>query len=73
MKDEIVCVAIEELRVKSNMYSYFVDDKSENKKVKGVKKNVIATKGHNEFKGVLLNKKCLIHSMNRIQNKNKNL
>ena len=34
---------------------------------KGVNKNVVATVSHNECKDVLLNKKCLTHSMNRIQ------
>ena len=28
---------------------------------------------HNEYKDVSLNKKCLIHSMNRIQSKNYNI
>ena len=31
--------------------------------------NVVAAVSHNEFKDVLLNKKCLGHSMNRIQSK----
>ena len=31
--------------------------------------NVVATIGHNEYKDVLLNNKCLRHSMNRIQSK----
>ena len=32
-------------------------------------KNVLATTSHNEHKDVLLNNKCLRHSMNRIQSK----
>ena len=36
------------------------------KKVKGTNKNVVATISHNEYKDVLLNKKCLRHSMNAI-------
>ena len=48
---------------------YLVDDNSEHKKAKGVNENVVATISHNEYKDVLLNKKCLIHSMNRIQSK----
>ena len=32
-------------------------------------KNVIATIIHNEYKDVLLNNKCIRHSMNRIQSK----
>ena len=37
------------------------------KKAKRVNKNVVATIRHNEYKDVLLNKKCLRHLMNRIQ------
>ena len=51
------------------MYSYLVDNNSEHKKAKGVTRNVVATISHNECKDVLLNKKCLRHSMNRIQSK----
>ena len=32
-------------------------------------RNVVATISHNEYKDVLLNNKCIRHSMNRIQNK----
>ena len=46
-----------------------VDDNSEHKKSKSVNKNVVATISHNEYKDVLLNKKSLRHSMNRIQSK----
>ena len=70
MKDETAGVAIEEfVRLKPKMCSYLVDDNSEHKKAKGVNKNVVATISHNEYKDVLLNKKCLRHSMNRIQSK----
>ena len=31
--------------------------------------NVVAEINHNEYKEVLLNKKCITHSINRIQNK----
>ena len=51
------------------MCSYLVDDNSEHKKANGLNKNVVATISHNEYKDVLLNKKCLRHSMNRIQSK----
>ena len=43
---------------------------SEHKKSKGVNKIVVATISNIEYKDVLLNQKCLRHSMNRIQNKN---
>ena len=46
-----------------------VDDNNEHNKAKGVNKNVIETISYNEHKDVLLNKKFLRHSMNRIQSK----
>ena len=51
------------------MYSYLLDDNSDHEKTKGVNKNIVATMSHNECKDVLLNKKCLRHSMNKIQSK----
>ena len=64
-------VAIKEfLRLKPKMYSFLVDDSREHKKAKDVNKNTVGTISHGECKGVLLNKKCLRHSMNRIQSKN---
>ena len=69
MKDETGGVAIEEfVGLKPKMYSFLVD-KNEHKKAKGVNKNVVATIGYNEYKEVLLNNKCIRHSMNRIQSK----
>ena len=71
MKDETAGVAIEGyVGIKPKMYSFLVDDSSEHKKAKGVNKNVVATISHSEYKDVLLNNKCLRHSMSRIQNKN---
>ena len=55
------------------MYSYLVDGNSENKKAKGVNRNIVATISHSEYKHVLLNKKGLRHSMNRIQSKYKRI
>ena len=55
--------------LKPKMYSYLVDDNSEHKKAKGVNKNVVAKISHNKYKDILLNNKCLGHSMNRIQSK----
>ena len=43
-----------------------VDDISEHKKAKCVNKKVVSTISHNEYEDVLLNDKCLRHSMNRI-------
>ena len=51
------------------MYSYLVDDNSEHKKVRWVNKNVVATISHKENKDVSMHKKCLRHSMKRIQSK----
>ena len=71
MKDETADVAIEEFfGLKTKMYSILVDDSNEHKKAKGINKNVVATISHNEYKDVLLNNKCLRHSINRIQTKN---
>ena len=67
MKDETGDVAIEEfVELKSKMYSFLVDN-SKYKKAKGVNRNVVATKSYNEYKDVLLNNKCIRHSMNKIQ------
>ena len=51
------------------MYSFLVEDNSEHKKAKSVDTNVVATICHNGYKDVLLNNKCLRHSMNRIKSK----
>ena len=44
-------------------------DNSQHKKVKGMNRNAVTTISHNEYKDVLLNKKFLRHSMNRIESK----
>ena len=70
MKDETGGVEIQEfVGLKPKMYSVLVDGNSEYKKEKGINRNVFVTISHNEFKDVLLNNKCLRHSMNRIQSK----
>ena len=70
MKDKTAGVSIEEfVGLKPKMYLHLVNDNSENKKEKRVNRNVVATIHHNEYKDVLLNKKCWRHSMNRIQSK----
>ena len=51
------------------MYSHLVNHNSEHNKTKGVNRNVVATISYNEYRDVLLNKKCLRHS-NRSQNTN---
>ena len=59
MKDKTAGLAIEEfVGLKPMMYSYLIDDNSEHKKAK--------CHSHNENEDVLLIKKCLRYSMNRI-------
>ena len=71
-KEETAGVATKEfVGLKPRMHSYLVDDECEHKKEKGVNKNAVATISHNKYKDVLLNKKSLIHSMNRIESKDK--
>ena len=53
----------------AKIYSLLIDDNSERKKAKGVNWNVVVTLSYNEYKDDLWNKKCLRHSMNRIQSK----
>ena len=60
---------MKQLVLKPIMYWYLVDDNSEHNNAKGIKKNVVATIGHNEYKDILLNEKCLRQSMDRIQSK----
>ena len=71
---ETVGVATEEfVGLKQKMYLYLVDGNSKHKKAKGVNKNVVATISHNEYRDVLLNMKCLRHSMNRVQSKDQRI
>ena len=49
------------------MYSSLADDTSDHKKGKGVNRKVVVMISQNEYKDVLLNKKCLRHSMNRFK------
>ena len=70
MKDETDGIAIKEFDgLKPKMYTFLVDDSSEHKRANDVNKNVVETISHSEYKDVLLNHKCLMHSMNRIQSK----
>ena len=56
MKDEAAGVQIKEfVGLKRKMYSYLVDDNSEDKKAKGVNKNFVGTTSHDKDKDVLLN------------------
>ena len=55
------------------MFSILVSNSSEYKKRKTANKNLAAKVSNNEYKDVLLNKKCLRHLMNKIQMKNHRL
>ena len=63
MKDKTGDVATEEFVGLNPKMDSFI------KKAKGVNKNVVAAISHNEYKDVLLNNKCIRHSVNRIQSK----
>ena len=68
MKDETADVEIEEfVGLKPMMYSHLVDDNNDHKKAKAVNKIVVVTISNNIYKDVLLNKKCLKHSVNRFK------
>ena len=67
MEDETGGVGIEEfVGLKPKMHSLLVDN-GEHKKTKDVNRNVVAAISQNEYKDVLLNNKCIRHSINRIQ------
>ena len=69
MKDETGGIAIEKcLRLKPKE-NWFLADNSEHKKAKVANRNVAGKIGHNEFKDVLLNNKCIRYSINIIQSK----
>ena len=58
MKDETAAVAIREfVRLKPKMYLYLVYENTEDKKAKGVNRNVVAIISHIKYKDDLLNKK----------------
>ena len=70
IKDKTGGVTIKQFSgLKQKMYSFLIDDGSEHKIVKGVNENVVATMSHGGDKDVLLNKKYLRHSMNKIPSK----
>ena len=69
MKDETGDFAMEEfVGLKPKMYSFLVGN-NEHKKSKGMNRNAVATVSPNECKDILLNNKCIRHSVNRIQGK----
>ena len=69
MINETGGVVIEEyVGLKPKLYLFLVYN-NKYEKTKDVNKNTVATIGHNEYKDVLLNYKCIRQSMNRIQRK----
>ena len=75
IKDETSYTPIKEfVELRPKMYSFLADDSSDHKKTRDVNENVVATTiSCGEYKNVLLNKKCLRHSINRIQRENHRL
>ena len=70
MKDEFIGKTINEfVGLKSKMYYLVNIDGEENKKAKGVNKNVAKNTRHKKYVNVLFNKKLIRHSMKRIQSK----
>ena len=70
MKDETWGIWIKEfVGLKPKIYSFFVDNNNEYKKAKGVNRNVVVTISHKKYQNILLNNKCIRHTMNRIQSK----
>ena len=70
MKDEFKGKIINEfVGLKSKMYSLVDVDGEENKKAKGVNKNVVKNTRHKEFVDFLFNKELIRHRMKRIQSK----
>ena len=66
IKREIISVFV---GFKSKTYSIVSIDAKNNKKAKGVNKNVVEITRHKEFVDVLFNKKLIKHRMKRIQRK----
>ena len=70
MKDEFKGKIISDfVGLKSKIYSLIDVDNEENKKAKGVNKNVVKNIGHKEYVHVLFNKTMLGQKMKRIQSK----
>ena len=68
MKEHIAGVASKQfVGLKPKIYSFLVDDSSEHKKEKGVKKHFVATIRHGKYKDVLLKEKCFRHSMKKFK------
>ena len=74
IKDEIASLPIKEfVGLMAKLYLCLVDDSNEHKKLKGRNKNAVDKINHNCYNDGLLNEKCLRHSINRIQGKNRKM
>ena len=70
MKDKTAGVAIKEfVGLMPKIYLFLVGNNSELKKAKGLNRNVVEKITRNEYKDVLLNNKCMMHSVKKIQSK----
>ena len=61
---------LETSAIKLKVYSFLVDDSRQHKKAKDVNKNAAARVNLSKYKDILLNSKCLKHSINIIQSQN---
>ena len=68
-KSKYWCYDNEEFIGVANKIYSFLPENIENKITNCVNRNIVATISHNECKDLLLNNKCLRHSMNRIKSK----
>ena len=70
IKDERVGVDIKVFfGLKRNIYSFLVDDNSEDKKPNDANNGFVEKIGHSDYKDVLLNRKCLRRLLSRIQSR----
>ena len=75
MEDETCSVHIKVFAgLKSNLYTFVIEDNHESKKVKSIKKIVVNDElKYEDYKNVLFNKSYMRHEMNRIRSKDCNL
>ena len=70
MKDKLKGKIISEfVGLKSKMYSLVIANNEENKKARGVNKNVVKSIRHKEYVDVMFNKNLIRHKMKTIQSK----
>ena len=70
MKDKLKGKIISEfVGLKSKMYSLVIANNEENKKARGVNKNVLKSIRHKKYVDVMFNKNLIRHKMKTIQSK----